>query len=174
FEIFGARSRFTAKADVQVLRSFPDKAPAFTLRTVGKGQAYYCGFLPALSYFKRAIPLRPVDRGSTDDTMPHFIPTKLNEAAAEMLASPAVELLKPVECSEPLVENTVIESKHGVVIPLINWSAGPVKGLTVRVTVNVPTNKVELASGKPVRMSKNGNTTVFTLDMDLADALILR
>src|SRR5262249_24218529 len=72
---FGAKSRFAAAKGVNVLSRFKDSSPAWTWREVGKGGAMYCGFLPGLTYFKPAIPLRPVDRGASDDTMAHFIPT---------------------------------------------------------------------------------------------------
>jgi hypothetical protein len=91
-----------------------------------------------------------------------------------LVGTPVEDIEKPVTCSEPLVESTVVEGKSGVLVPLVNWSAGPVKGLTVRVTIPVPAKKVELASGKAVKVSKEGTATVFTLDLDVADALILR
>src|SRR5204862_602566 len=78
---------------------------------------------------------------------------------------------RPVVCSEKLVESTVIQAKSGVLIPLVNWSAGPVKGLKVRVTIDVPSAKVELASGRPVKAAKEGGTAVCTLDHDVADDL---
>src|SRR6185503_6885440 len=112
-------------------------------------------------YFLPAIPKRPVDRGSTADSMAHFIPTKFDRTASMVVGTPAEGAEKPVLCSEPLVESTVIESKSGVVIPLVNWSAGPVKGLTVRVAIDVPTAKVALASGRPVKTTKAGGKAVF-------------
>jgi hypothetical protein len=60
-----------------------------------------------------------------------------------------------------------------VAIPLVNWSAGPVRPLTVRVNIPVPA-KPTLASGGKVTVAKDGNATVFTLDLDVADTLILR
>jgi hypothetical protein len=183
-QVFGTRSRFKAAKDVQVTveRSgdFGDESPAVGMRKAGKGRAYYCGFLLGLSYFKPAIPLRPVDRGASDDTMAHFIPTQFDEVASALVGLPAnaafggKKVERPVVCSEPLVENTIIEAKSGVVIPLVNWSAGPVKGLRVTVSINVPTTKVSLASGKPVKHRTEGGKQVFTLDLDVADALILR
>ena len=72
------------------------------------------------------------------------------------------------------MESTVIKAKQGVVIPLVNWIAAPVKGLTVTVSLKVPTAKVSLASGKAVKQRMEGGKAVFTLDLDVADALILR
>jgi hypothetical protein len=172
--VFGTRSRFRPAGDADVLATFEDGSRAAVTRPVGKGSTYFCGFLPGLTYFKPAIPPRPVDRGSTDDTMAHFIPTKFDRLSATLVAMPASEVERPVVCSEALVETTVIEAKQGAVIPLVNWSAGPVKGLTVEVSISVPTAKVTLASGRPVKVDKKSGKHVFTLDLDVADALILR
>ncbi len=163
---------FVTKAEV--LGTFDGGKPAVTRRKSGKGEAWYCGFLPGLSYFKAAIPLRPVDRGATDDTMAHFIPTEFDAATKALLGEMTEGVSRPVVCSEPLVETTVIEAKSGVVIPLVNWSKGPIKGLTVTVSIDVPLAKVELASGKPVKATGDKGQRVFTLDLDVADALILR
>jgi hypothetical protein len=101
--------------------------------------------------------------------MAHFVP---RDFKMPFIFGTAL-IQRPVTCSERLVENTVIQSKQGTVISLINWSGVPQKNLTV--TVNVPgrTNRVSLASGGAVKMSEDGKR-VFTLDLDVADALILR
>jgi hypothetical protein len=112
-------------------------------------------------------------RGARDDTMAHFLPTKFDRRAAALVASPA-GADRPVVCSEPLVETTMIEAKTGTVIPLVNWSAGPIKGLTVTVNVAVPAATAALASGNPVTVARRGRRAVFTLDLDVADALVLR
>ena len=107
--------------------------------------------------------------------MSHFVPTQFDIGAAALIAAPAADVARPVVCSEPLVETRIIRSEHGVLIPLVNWSAGPVKGLTVAVSVEVPTADVTLASGRPVHVSAPADgKPVFTLDLDVADALILR
>ena len=91
----------------------------------------------------------------------------------------------PVVCEEPPiffhapVESTVIEAPQGIVIPLINWKGKdglgvPIKNLRVTVNIPVPTKNVSLASGRPVAMKQENGATVFTLDLDVADALILR
>jgi hypothetical protein len=60
------------------------------------------------------------------------------------------------------------------VIPLVNWSKGPVKGLTVTVSLPVQAKTVTLASGRPVKVEKGDGKLVLTLDLDVADAVILR
>jgi hypothetical protein len=150
---------------------FDDGAPALTVKKTGKGDATWFGFLPGLSYLHPALPKRPVDRGATDDAFMHFLPTSFDAAVARNLQ--AVQDT-PVHCSESLVETTVIESKHGTLIPLINWTGKPTKELTVTVTIPTPMTKVELASGRPVQVQRGAGKQIFTLALDVADALILR
>jgi len=118
--------------------------------------------------------MRPVDRDTTDQGMAHFIPTEFHAAAADLIGMPAKGVERPVVCSEPLVETTVVESGHGALIPLVNWSGGPVKGLKVVVGMDVPAGSAKLAGGGRVRVSTRDTKRVFVLDLDIADALILR
>src|SRR5262249_42421969 len=119
-----------------------------------------------------AIPKRPVDRGSTDDTMAHFIPTRFDPVVARLIGLPLADDLRPVRCSVPLVQSTVIESKSGMAIPLVNWSGGPGKGLGGELTSGF--EKVSRASGQRVDWTRTGDRWKVTLDLDVADALILR
>jgi hypothetical protein len=49
-----------------------------------------------------------------------------------------------------------------------------VEGLTIAVAADVPTKDVTLASGNPVQVVIEDGKPLFTLDLDVADALILR
>jgi hypothetical protein len=170
--VFEVRSRIGARAGDTIKSTFADDgSPAVTVKKVGSGMATYCAYLPGLSYFKPAIPLRPVDRGSTDDSMAHFIPTKFGARVAQLIGSAAGNVARPVVCSEPLVETTVIDSPHGVLIPLNNWSAGPVKQLRVTLDFAPPAGaKPRLGSGGKVIAGPDGRS--FTFDLDVADALV--
>jgi hypothetical protein len=173
--VMGAKSHFTAADGAEVTHRFANSSPAVIWRNVGKGRVAYCGFLPGLSYFKSAIPKRPLDRGTTDDAFAHFIPTAFDAAAGDLIGAAATSIQRPVETSVPLVETTVIESKQGVVVPLINWSRGPVKGLSVRLNIDTSGKDVSLASGGTVREEQpDGQHRLFTLDLEVADALIVR
>ena len=169
--VFGARGKFAVKDPAQIAGTFEDKSPAVSVRTVGKGSARYCGFLPGLSYFHPALPKRPWDRGATDESMTHFLPVAMDRNVASLVNGGAA---RPVVCNADLVETTVIEAKTGVVIPLINWSGKAVKDVEVTVTLPVGAKKPSLASGRPVKVVAGKDRTVFTFDLDVADALILR
>jgi hypothetical protein len=172
-QVFGVRSRIEL-GPTKPLAFFKDSSPAVTYREVDKGDVFYFAFLPGLSYYQAAIPKQPVDRGSSDAAMSHFIPTKFHQFAGIAIASPADKLALPIKASEPLVETTIIESPHGLVIPAVNWSGGPIKGLTLRVNIPIPTASAELASGEPLEITREGDSTTFTFNIEVADALILR
>lgn len=170
--VVGVRSRVTLRG-ATAEAAFRDGSPAVTLHRAGSGRAIYCGFLPGLSYYRPAIPARPVDRGSTDDAMCHFLPTEFDPAAATLIGLAVQDLPRPVECSEGLVETTVIESKHGLLIPLVNWSGRPIADLQVTLRIKPPGGKITLAGGGPVQVAPADGQTVVTLSLDVADALIL-
>ncbi len=172
--VIGARSRFSTGrlGSAEIKAHFDDGAPAFAVRSTGKGTASYLGYLPAFAYLLPALPKRPVDRGATDDALIHLLPTKVDLAAVAPLAFRDIE--RPVECSSPLVETSILESKHGTLVPIVNWSGSPVTDLAVTLRIEVPTNKVTLASGRSVKVTHEGGHPVFHIDLDVADALVLR
>jgi hypothetical protein len=172
--VFAVRSRFESRGS-QVWAAFRDGSPACTTTTRGRGTAVYCGFLPGLSYFQPAMPLRPVDRGA-ESSLAHFIPTAFDRNAQALLSVALGQnnVTRPVRASEPLVETTVIESTRGTVIPLINWSGHTVRGLRITMNMDARTAHVSLASGGQVRIARKEGETIFSMDLDVADALILR
>jgi len=172
--VFGVISRITAADDAQVDGIFLDGSPAVVRRQAGAGETIYCSFLPGLSYFKPAIPREPFDRNSRPDSLPHFVPTQFDAGAGALVGSPIRGIARPVTTSDPLVEASVIESKAGSIIVLDNWRGKPINGLQVTVNIPVPTKSITLATGNPVRITRNGDSTTCTFDLDVADTLILR
>ncbi len=171
--VIGIRSRVRLKG-ASAEATFKDGSPAITSLAVGKGRVFYCGLLPGLSYYKPAIPLRPVDRGAADDAMSHFLPTDFDPAATDLIGLPTRDLKRPVECSQPLVETTVIQSNHGTLIPLVNWTPSPIEALRVKLAIPLPKKQISLASGRPVKRTKESGNLVLTFDIDVADALMFR
>jgi len=171
---FSVISTVIAAADARVEGTFVNGLPAVVRRQAGTGETLYCGFLPGLSYFRPAIPRAPFDRNSRPDSLPHFVPTAFDANVSALVASPLRGLIRPVTTSDPLVEASVIESAGGKVIVLDNWRGKPIKDLRVTINFPVPTTSVTTATGKPVRCTRNGNVTTCTLNLDVADTLILR
>lgn len=172
--VIGVRSHVEAR-NATVEGRFSDGAPAVTVRTAGRGRAMYCAFLPGLSYFKPALPRRPVDRGHRADTMAQFLPTKFDDAASRLIGTPAEKVTRPVVCSEPLVESVLIESDEGTVILLINWTGKQLWDVNLTVKIHTPGfDRARLAGRRRVREWEDGADRVFTFDLDVANALILR
>jgi len=172
--VTGAIARMKASPDATVEGTFLDGSPAVVARQGGKGEVRTCGFLPGLTYFHPAIPRRPVDRGTTDDSMAHFVPTQFDPAAARLIGSIAETIVRPVTCSEPLVEASLIESPAGSIIVLTNWSGRPVRDLAVTANIPLPARNATLASGAKLTVGKDGQRTVYAFNLDVADVLVLR
>jgi len=77
-------------------------------------------------------------------------------------------------CSNPLVETSIIDAKSGTLIPLVNWSGAPIRGLKVTMSVNVAAKEFQPRQRRKVEGLAESGNRVFTLDLDVADALILR
>ncbi len=176
--VFSAQSRFAADPAIVTAR-YDDGSPAATTRTVGRGVARYLGLLPGLSYFRPGLPQRPMDRVSDDDAACHLMPTAFDAAAADMIR--VAGLKKPVVVTAPFVESMVLTSPRGALVPLVNWTAHPIHALTVTLAdvrcASCPGGawrEVSLASGKPVRVRTTPDGTVLELDLDVADAVLLR
>jgi hypothetical protein len=173
--VIAARQALRAQQGAAVVGTFRDGSPAVVHKSTGRGQTLCCGFLPGLTYFKPAIPLRPVDRGTTDDSMAHFLPTQFDQGAAQLVGRLAADLPRPLQASDPLVECMLVRSPQGVAIPLVNWRGEPREKLTVAIRVPLPGRTVSLASGNRVEVTWNGDgTAIATLDLDVADCLIVR
>jgi hypothetical protein len=154
--------------------AFKDGQPAVAVNTVGSGKTYYAAFLPGLSYFKPAMPMMPVDRGSTDDASAHFIPTAFDAGADKVIGMPVADIARPVTASNNLVQATIIDSDKGMAIVLANWAGKPIKGLTVTLHEATNAKAITLATGGDVKVDRGDGVVTFTLDLDVADAIILR
>ena len=135
----------------------------------------YSAYLPGLSYFHPAIPRIPVDRGTHAKASAHLIPPYLKvNHDAKLLSIGEHSFLdmqeNEVMCIRDNVEASVIDSPKGSVIILTNWGGKPSKELVVMLPKHLKNKKITRASGKPFQ--RNGSRIV--LDLDVADALILR
>lgn len=168
-----------------VIATFSDGTPAGIRRPMVKGMSYYLGFLPGLSYFDPAIPLRPVDRGSTDDNFNHFLPTEFSEVAKALITLPLVKRMKndssavPIVSTESLVEvGVILATGKGFALPCINWAGKLLPNFTRASTVTLRDERITfatatLASSKPLTISADKRSFTFELAAT-ADVLVLR
>lgn len=108
----------------------------------------------------------------------HFIPTEMDKAALDFIASPlrGVAGARPVTSTHPLVEVGIITAPagRGTALPCINWSGGPQPRFALTLHFGLDYTRATLASGGPVTVS-GGNRSTFSFAMsDTIDALILR
>ena len=109
------------------------------------------------------------------------MPSQFAWGAREIIAAPleGVAGAQPVVCSEPLVEAGIIARDGvGTAITLINWSGeAKVNGLNVTLRFDPgPVSHFKLASGGTLKseMLPRSRELRFTLDLGLADAIVLR
>ena len=212
FPSVGFRSLFTVQptSKATVIATFQDvvagknvTTPAVTVQKSSAGLAYYMGFLPGFAYFMPAIPIRPADRGGTDNAFTHFIPSNFSKPVFDLLRSTlSAATTKQVNCSNHLVHGRVVTSTKGVVVPLSNWNtytnaatpapasnhtnatAPPnfnnITNFTVTVTHRAvkPGMKVSLATGGAITevtgLNVTGSVTYRLGYFAIADALIIR
>lgn len=181
----GVKSIFSVSdKSTSVIATFGDGSSAATRRTiagVSEGAAYYLGFLPGLSYFETAIPVRPVDRGSTDQNFNHFLPTQFSQVAKALITLPLAHRLKndsgvvPVHSTEPLVEVGLIEAAGiGYALPCVNWVGETLPTFTVSLRdEDISFVTATLASGSALSISADKRSFTFALGVT-ADVLVLR
>jgi hypothetical protein len=176
--IVGQKTIFKAPTDATVLAKFnSDGSPAAFSRTVSMGKAIFFAFYPGLSMFFPAVPKRPVSRGSTDECFNHWVPHDFNVAARKIAAAPALAAAgAPVLSSEPRIDVGVLAAAgKGTVLPVTNWAGRPLQGLQLTLQFKCQFSKAALASGGAVKVDMlTSGFNVFTFDLDVADALILR
>ena len=131
YEVFGAVVRPTnASVGVNatvVARYSSDLTPAATVHPVGDGHAVFIGHLPTISYFKPALPNRPIDicpQDGDDGCFCHFVPSGFDQDAISLLNIDGDAKVAPLySASDPLVEVNVLDAgpRVGGVVLLTNW-----------------------------------------------------
>ena len=165
-------------ADAQVIGRFRDGRPAVVSKAHGKGRAVLFGFLPGQAYLKGGLPVRPVDRGSTDSAFAHFLPTSMDANLRDRLVTDFLpsDFSRPVLCSAALVESTCIDSpkQRKLAVPLLNYSGKAIAPLSVRVDgvkAGARIRSVERGPLKP-EFRADGSAAV-ELPLNVADMLLI-
>jgi len=165
------------RADGKALGRFPDGSPAVIEKRHGKGRAILFGFLPALAWLKSGLPLRPPDRGATNADYNHFLPTEMDEALRRRLVDDFLPdgFVRPVECSERLVEATCIDTPKPpcLAVPLMNYTGEPIAKLTVTVQGLAKTKSVRSIEQGTLKPTFEGGAMTVTLPLDVTDMLLI-
>jgi hypothetical protein len=165
-------------ADGRVVGRFNDGKPAVIEKAHGKGKAVLFGFLPGQDYLRKALPLRAVDRGGVDASYTHFLPTDLDPHMRRALTTDflPVDFVRPVVCSETLVESTCIDTikpAKRLAVPLINYSGVAIPQLTVTIAGVKKVSKVRSVEQTQVEHKIENGDLVVTLPLDVADMLLI-
>ncbi|MCS7254218.1 MAG: hypothetical protein RMK18_11225 [Armatimonadota bacterium] len=161
--------------DVIIIGKFNNGEPAIITRAVGNGKVYFAGTFVGAAYIRSAIPLRPWDRGTKDDSFNHFLPTKFDSKLRALICKPIEDAgIEPfVKCSNELVEATVIDSKHGIAVPLMNFSGKRVGGLEVTVKGVGKVKTVRTLHRSKIPFSVRNDELTVKLDLNVADMLLI-
>jgi hypothetical protein len=82
--------------------------------------------------------------------------------------------VRPVECSETLVETTCIDTQaNRLAVPLLNYSGKTHERLTVRISGLAGARAVRSVERGPVPFETRDGATVVTLPLDVADMLLI-
>jgi len=169
-------------ADGQVLGTYADGRPAVISKAHGKGRAYLFGFLPGQAYLKSGLPIAPPDRGAMNEAMSHFLPTAMDARLRTRIVSDFLprDFVRPVECSETLVETTCIDTPAGggkparTATPLMNFTGKPIAHLTVRFNDGQPIKKIRSVEQGALKHTVNADGSVeVTLPLEIADMLLI-
>jgi len=163
--------------DGKVLGKFSDGKPAVVEKKHGRGRAVLFGFLPATAYLRSGLPLRPVDRGATDAGYSHFLPTEMDMKLHYALVDDFLPkgFIRPVECSERLVETTCIDTERParLAVPLMNYTGKPIANLTVKINGLPRVRSVRSVERGELKAEIGDRAAIIRLPLDVADMLLI-
>jgi hypothetical protein len=170
-EALAFQQRLSAARGAEVLGTFADGSPAIVRNHYGAGQAILVGTLPGIAYLKSGIPVRPMDR----DGFAHFLPTEFSPEIRALIGLPLqlAGVTKPVECSEPLVDASLLESARGIIIPLANFTGQPIRRLRVTLRDVGAPRRIYTTERGDLRPQMTADGLVVEFPIGLTDFLVL-
>ncbi len=164
-DLFGVRQSLDAGATrgASVLARSDDGSPLAMRCPRGKGVVYVIGFMPSISYIRKALLTRDAEKArapkpaddigvpgmdSDANLKPHersYNPATYPQAEREFLLLPVREakVVTPVALSHPLVEAFYLEGPQGAIVTLANYSLRPIKNLRVVIRSERVVRKLE-------------------------------
>lgn len=156
FQAWGATSN-TTKPNGTITSAFADGSPAIVENTVGKGRSVHFFWLPGVShsaiiaeYNSNRHHYQNLTNSScyhgTCESIPQANIGKIlsNVVEKATMAAPTAAPLVSVTTNMTWVETPLLHGPAGSVVTLLNWSpTGPIKALTVNVSLGFTPSKVE-------------------------------
>jgi len=160
----------------QTVGQFHDGSPAAVLCRRGRGQALLIGGFPGAAYVSPAIPIRPWDRGTTDEAMCHFLPTEFDGQARDAILWPLQQagIVPDVRVSEPVVEWNVVDAPGGSAIFLLNWTGRPIEALQVTVRGELGDRSVSSTQQGALQPERTADGWQVTLPLGITDCIMVR
>ncbi len=129
--------------------------------------------LPALAYIKTALDRRkPAEEAGHPLAERSDNPREFPAAIRELLLQPASAVVRPVECSHPLVDAVCLPSERGIVIPLANYTLEPIGRLELHIRTDRKIRSVETSVLGELDFRQDEAVTV-SLPLDSNDFLML-
>ncbi|MCD6408235.1 beta-galactosidase trimerization domain-containing protein, partial [bacterium] len=139
-DILCVKEEFAPEKSAEILGKYiSDGNPAVIKNNYGKGEVYYCGFLPGLSYIKKGLKKLPMGKGGGNQNFchsgaHHFEIENPDKTAERIILLPLNEAgIKPDVISEKGVVCGRLESPSSTVIPVINLSKAKLKNVSIEV-----------------------------------------
>lgn len=161
--------------DSKVSATFSNRSPAVVEKAHGRGKAVLFGFFPGMAYERSGLPILPADRGGTDAGFNHFLPTKMDVDLRRRIVDDRLPkgFVRPVECSESLVESTCIDSNGKLAVPLINYTGKTIESLTIRIHGLAGAKSIRSVERGVLKSETKDGSTIITLRLDVADMLLI-
>jgi hypothetical protein len=150
-----------------------DGSPAMVIHSYGRGAAFLFGTFVGSAYVRSGIPIRPVDRGATQDSFAHFLPSKFDDDLVDIVTAACGDVRWDVITDNPMVETVVLEGPKGLAVACINWTPTPQKVmLSVQYLPKNIQKATSIAHGL-LPSQRRGVVMDFRLQVDVADMVIL-
>ncbi len=160
---FCYKQTLVPSSDARVMGRYEDGSAACVMRRVGRGRVLLFGGLVGFAYLKPAMVAR-------EGSLPEHFPADRRELIIRPVQWAGVG--RHVLVSDPLVEATLQESKHGSIITLINFKNMPVQ-VTVRLVGLPHATKVQSMRHGPLPVQYEEGIPQVNLLVDQGDFLVI-
>jgi len=180
-EILAHRISFMPESEADVALRYADGSAAALAFSSGSGRIFLTGFLPGLSYMRKAqvghlkYPFTIDYHGAQLSTWaPRWWPDFERDLITKFALDSGVS--RPVELSSPVVETTELVSSAGVLIPLVNYSFNRIPDLKARIHGIPRDRSFSLTSfeGNRLQYKRDGDILEVTLPLGYMDILTLK